>query len=101
MQEKSIVKTSKLINDQRDDEVELRPQPYADNGHRIWPITAGQHQKNHADNDAAVRHKKTDKPPMWKTIMKVWRQDGLQRAPNSPEICDFEPALVSCPHRHD
>src|SRR5215471_20508518 len=101
MQEKPIVKTSKLINDQRDEEINLRPQPYADNGHRIWPITAGQHQKNHANNDAAMRREKTDKPPVRETIAKVRRKDVLQRAANPPEISHFEPALVSCPHRHD
>src|SRR5215510_12826991 len=101
MQEKSIVKASELINCQRDHEIKLRPQPCAHDRHRIWPIPARQHEENHADNDAAVRSKKTDEPPVWKPIAQVRRKDGLQRAANSPEISNLEPALVSAPHRND
>src|SRR6516162_11601444 len=101
MQEKSIVKASELINCQRNHEIELRPQPYAHNRHRIWPIATGQHQENHADDDAAVGGEKTDESPVWKTIAQVRRKDGLQRTANPPEISDLEPALVSRPHCHD
>src|SRR5205814_912109 len=73
MQEKSIVKASEFINGQRDHEIELRPQPYADNGHWVWPIAAGQHQKKHAHNDATVRGEKTDEPPMRQTIRLKFR----------------------------
>src|SRR6266516_6552521 len=99
MQEKSIVKTSELINGQRDHEIELRPQPYAQNGDWVWPIVARQHQENHADNDAAVRREKTDESPVWETIRQVGSKDGLQRAANPPEIRNLKPALASCPHR--
>jgi len=82
MQEKSIVNASEYINGQRDHEIELRPQPYAHNGHRVWPIAARQHQENHANNDAAVRREKTDESPVRETIRQVRRKDGLQRATN-------------------
>src|SRR5437762_13390884 len=92
MQEKSIVKASEFINSQRDHEIELRPQPYADNGHWVWPVAAGQHQKNHAHNDATVRGEKTDETPNGKNIAQVRREDSLEGAANPPEICDPEPA---------
>ena len=49
----------------------------------------------------AMRGEKTDKSPIWKTKTQVWREHGLQRAANPPEVRDFEPALISGPHRHD
>src|SRR5215471_20184449 len=101
MQKKSIVKTCELINGQCDHEIELRPQPDAHKGHRIWTIAASQHEENHADNDATVGSEEADESPVWKPVTKVRREDCLQRAANPPEICEFEPALMSCPHRHD
>src|SRR6476469_3722822 len=101
MQEKSIVKISELINGQCDHEIELRPQPYAYNGHRVWPIATSQHQENHANNDAAVRREKTDEPPVWEAIRQVRRKDSLQRAANPPEISNLKPALAYCPHIHN
>ena len=48
-----------------------------------------------------MRGEKTDETPVWKAKEQVWRENGLQRAANSPEVCHFEPALISGPHRHD
>src|SRR5215211_5290077 len=92
MQEKSIVNASELINGQRDNEIELRPQPYTHNGHRVWSIATRQHQENHAHNDATVRREKTDEPPVRETIRQVRRKNGLQRAANPPEIRNLKPA---------
>src|SRR5207244_3635026 len=47
------------------------------------------------------RQKKAEESPIWKTKTQVWREHSLQRAANSPEICNLEPALISRPHRHD
>src|SRR5439155_24436129 len=84
MQEKSIVKASEFINSQRDHEIELRPQPYADNGHWVWAIAAGHHQKNHAHNEVTVGGEKTDEPPAGKTIARVRTEGCLKGTPNSP-----------------
>src|SRR5438874_5655825 len=100
MQEKSIVNASEYINGQRDHEIELRPQPDAHNGHRVWPIATRQHQENHADNDAAVRREKTDESPVRETIRQVRRKNSLQSAAIPPEIRSLKPALVYCPHCH-
>src|SRR5262249_28328160 len=59
------------------------------------------HQKDHADDDTAMRREKADESPIWKTKAQVWRQYRLQRSADSPEICDLEPALISSPHRHN
>src|SRR4030095_2071049 len=47
-----------------------------------------------------MRCKKTDKSPIWKPKIQVWREHGLQRAANSPEVCHFKPALTPRPHGH-
>src|SRR5437763_15114111 len=84
MQEKSIVKASEFINSQRDHEIELRPQPYADDGHWIWLVAAGQHEKNHPHHEAIVRGEKSDEPPIGKTIAHGWREASVQRATTAP-----------------
>src|SRR5947208_10494679 len=48
-----------------------------------------------------MRSEKTDKPPIRETKAQIWREHSLQRATNPPEVCHFEPALASGPHRHD
>src|SRR5437762_11891114 len=77
MEEKSIVKASEFINSQRDHEIELRPQPYADKGHWIWPIAAGRHQKNHPPHAATMRGEKTDEPAGGETTVPGRRGGSL------------------------
>src|SRR5881628_3743275 len=101
MQQKAVVKASQFVGDERDHKIKLRPQPHAHDRHGIWPVSTGQHQENHADDNAAMRGEKTDETPVWKAKEQVWRENGLQRAANSPEVCHFEPALISGTHRHD
>src|SRR6266404_1680940 len=99
MQKESVVITGIGICDYRNDEIKFRPRKDAHDRHWIRPIFMHEHQKNHAGDDTAMRNEKTEKPKIGETVGKIWRQNGLQRSTQSPEIGDFEPALVTRQHR--
>src|SRR4029077_7588895 len=101
MQQKSVIKTRQFVSNERDHKIKLRPEKYAHDRHGIWPVSASQHQEDDADDDTAMRGEKANEPPIWKPKAQVWREHSLQRAANSPEICNLEPALISSPHRHE
>src|ERR1044072_1425180 len=101
MQQKSVIKIRQLVRNERNHEIELRPEKHPHDRHRIWPVSSRQHQEDHANDDPAVRCEKADEPPVWKTKRQVWREHSLQRTANSPKIGYLEPALISRPHRYD
>src|SRR5215813_1192217 len=89
VQQESVIKTRQLVSNQGNHKIELRPQKRPHDRHRIWPAPASQHQKDHADDDTAMRREKADESPIWKTKAQVWRQYRLQRSADSPETCDL------------
>src|SRR5438477_8184364 len=44
---------------------------------------------------------KTDETQIRKPKRQVWRNNGLQSSPDSPEISNFEPATIPVPKRDD
>src|SRR6267378_4004857 len=98
MQQKSVIKTCQFVGNERNHKIKLRPEKHAHDRHGIWPVSARQHQEDDADDDPAMRGEKADESPIWKAKTQVWREHSLQRAANSPEICNLEPALISGAH---
>src|SRR5213079_2910455 len=101
MEQKSVVKVRQLVCNERNHKIKLRPEEHPHDRHGVWPVSASQHQENHADDDAAMRGEKADESPIWKTKRQIWREHSLQSTANPPEIRHLEPALISAPHGHD
>ncbi len=101
MQQKSVVITGQLVRDERHDKIKFRPREHAQDRHRTRPVPAGQHQENHADDDARMRNEKTEKTKIRKAEAEIWCEHGLERPADSPKISDLKPAVAAAPHRHD
>ena len=52
VQQKSVIKTCQFVSNERDHKIKLRPETHAHDRHGIWPVSAGQHQEDDADDDA-------------------------------------------------
>ena len=61
-------------------------------GAERWPKFTAQDQVNYSGHDRAVIEKKSEEPEIRKTNLKVWRDDRLQTAADSPKVTNLQPA---------
>ena len=101
VKEKTVIEAGEMIGCERDDEVKFGPEKDANNGESVWSKMMGQHQKNDADDDAAVGNEKAEEANVGKPEAEIRCQNCLQGSTDSPEISDLEPTLASAQHRND
>src|SRR4029077_379593 len=71
MEEKSIIKTGPCVGEHGNDKIKLRPCKHTQDRHRIWPVSAHQHQKNNADDNTRVGNKETEEANVRKPEVEI------------------------------
>src|SRR5438876_11828465 len=73
VKEKTVIEAGEMIGCERDDEVKFGPEKDANNSESVWSKMMRQHQKNDADDDAAVGNEETEESEVGESVKQIWR----------------------------
>ena len=78
-----------MIDQERRDEIDLRPGERAPDRAQGWPKTARDQEIDDPGDDPAMADEEADETDVGKTEMQVRRQDRLKGPADPPEVRDF------------